>query len=200
VKRIRSAFITGFLVLVPLLATIDIILWLIHTVETNARKFIPNGLPFDFEGMGVILAILLVFFTGLLTQNYMGKWLVGLFDSWIRKISVVGSLYGAIKKLLETIFNPSNDQFSGAVLVEFPREGIYSIGFRTGKPHPRIMRTGKKNLVNVFVPCTPNPTSGFYILVPEDKIVPLELSVQEAIKVVISMGIVTTDDRQTERL
>ncbi|NBT59013.1 DUF502 domain-containing protein, partial [bacterium] len=101
--------------------------------------------------------------------------------------------YGAIRKFLETIFTPGSDRFSAAVLLEFPKSGIYTIGFRTGKPDAKIPTHGK-TLVNVFVPLTPNPTSGFYLMVPEEELTPLSLSVQEAFKLVISLGIVTTEE------
>ena len=192
-KRLRRAFVTGMLVLVPLMATIDILGWFIRAVDSSVRQYFPRAFPFDFNGQGILAALLLIFLTGLLTQNYVGNWVIRFLDSAIHRISIVGGIYGGIKKFLETILNPGSDQFKEAVLVEFPRAGAYSIGFRTGKPDPKITRGIKKPLVNVFVPCTPNPTSGFYILVPEDSLIPLEMPVQEAFKIVISMGIVTSE-------
>jgi uncharacterized membrane protein len=194
VKTLRAAFLTGFLILVPLLATVQLLFWFIHTVDSNVRSFFPSGILPDFGGLGLILALTLIFFTGLFAQNYVGKFIVHLFDSAIRRVSVIGGIYGSIKKFLETILNPQDDQFQETVLVEFPREGIYSIGFRTGHPDPKIARATNLTLVNVFVPCTPNPTSGFYLLVPEEKLIRLDLSVQEAFKIVISLGIVTSEE------
>ncbi len=195
-KRFRSAFVTGVLVLVPLMATLDIIAWFVRTLENSIRWYMPtNFLPFDFRGLGLVTGIVLIVVVGTLTQNYVGKWLVSVLDAGIHRIAVVGTIYGAIKKFLETIFNPRSDKFKGAVLVEFPREGIYSIGFRTGYPDPKIAKKHPAaKLANIFVPCTPNPTSGFYLLVPEYKLVTLDLTVQEAFKIVISMGIVTSEE------
>jgi len=193
-KRLRDAFVTGCLVLVPVLATIQLLLWVIQTLDENIRNFFPTQiLPFDFKGLGILLAIVVIIATGFLTHNYIGELLIRAFDTAIRKVSIIGGIYGSIKKFLETIFNPRNDQFKGAVLVEFPRKGIYSIGFRTGRPDPKIAKKDPRPLTNIFVPCTPNPTSGFYLLVPEDELVPLDISVQEAFKIVISMGIVTSE-------
>lgn len=197
-KTFRTAFITGLLILVPLMATIDILRWFVRAVDTTARQYIPNYiLQIDFPGFGVLLALALIFVIGFLTQNFVGQWLVQLLDVGMRKLPVIGGLYSGIKKFLETILNPQSDKFNGVVLIQFPRPGVYSIGFRTGKPDAKII--GKnlgKNIVNVFVPCTPNPTSGFYLLVPEEELVTLNMTVQEAFRVVVSMGIVTTDEAQ----
>lgn len=199
-KTLRNAFVTGILVLVPLLATVDILRWFVRTLDTTSRSYLPD-LPFDFKGLGLLIAIVLIFGIGVLTQNYVGKAFIALFDTLVRRTPVVGGMYGAIKKFLETILNPQADQFHGTVLVQFPRAGMYSIGFRTGKPDHKLTDkvADKKigsSLVNIFVPCTPNPTSGFYVLVPESELVPLDLSVQDAFKIVISMGIVHTDEEE----
>jgi uncharacterized membrane protein len=193
-KTFRTAFITGLLILVPLMATVDILRWFMSAVDTAVRQYIPNYiLQVDFPGFGLLLALVLIFIIGLLTQNFVGQWLVQLLDMGMRKLPVVGGLYSGLKKFLETILNPSSGKFNGVVLIQFPRAGIHSIGFRTGKPDPKLASYGK-NLVNVFVPCTPNPTSGFYLLVAEEELIPLQLSVQEAFRLVVSMGIVTSDE------
>jgi uncharacterized membrane protein len=193
-KKFRTAFITGLLILVPFMATIDILRWFVRAVDTAARSYIPNFiLKVDFPGFGVLLALVLIFIIGVLTQNFVGQWLVHLVDVGMRRLPVIGGLYSGIKKFLETILNPKSDKFNGVVLIQFPREGTYSIGFRTGKPDAKLAGHGK-NLVNVFVPCTPNPTSGFYLLVDEAQLVPLQLTVQEAFRVVVSMGIVTSEE------
>lgn len=193
-KSLRAAFITGCLVLVPVFATLQLIIWLINSVDGTIRAIFPSIMMLDIGGFGFFVAIILILLTGVFTQNYVGKWVVGIFDSGIRRVSIVGGLYGGIKKFLETIFQPGNDQFHSAVLVPFPQPGLRSIGFRTGKPDPKLLVGSSKTLVSVFVPCTPNPTSGFYLLVPEEDLIDVDLSVQEAFKIVISMGIVTSED------
>lgn len=198
-KRLRTAFITGVLVLVPLLATVDIMRWFVQTVDSTMRQYLPSGLlPFDFRGLGAILALLVVLSVGILATNFIGNWFISKFDSLFKKFPVVGGLYGGIKQFLETVFGNKQDKFNEAVLVQFPSKGLYSVGFRTGTPDPKLTENIKKKLVNVFVPCTPNPTSGFYILAPEDELVPLRLSVQDAFKIVVSMGIVTSTDEITQ--
>lgn len=193
-KRLRNAFVTGVLILVPAFATLDILMWLIRTVDRMVIRFFPDSLlPYRFHGLGVLMALGIILVVGGLTQNYVGTGIVNLFDTMIRRLGFIGGIYGSIKKFLETILNPSSDKFKGVVLVEFPRNGVYSIGFRTGQPAAKIPHREAKHLVNVFVPCTPNPTSGFYILVPEETLIPLDMTVQEAFKNVISMGIITED-------
>ena len=193
-KRIRNAFVTGILVLAPLVVTIHIFVWLVNSVDRTTRTyFFTKFFPFDFAGLGLILAIGIVLLVGALTQNFIGDWFVRVFDSFMRRIPLGGGIYSGVKKFLETIFNPSNQQFTGVVLVPFPRTGLYSIGFRTGTPDPKILKAARKKMVNVFVPCTPNPTSGFYLLAEESELIALDMTVQEAFKVVISMGIVTSD-------
>lgn len=193
-RQLRAAFITGVLVMLPLMATIDILRWFVRGVDNTARNYLP-ALPFDFPGLGLLIVIGSILVVGVLTQNFVGQWIVTMFDQWVKRTPVVGGIYGAIKKFLETVFNPRSDKFHGVALVQFPREGVYSIGFRTGKPAPEI--SGKNaSLVNIFVPCTPNPTSGFYIMVPESELIPLHMSVQEAFKIVISMGIVTGEENE----
>lgn len=199
-KRLRTAFITGFLVLVPLLATVDIMRWFVYTVDRTVRNYFPTELlPFDFSGLGLIIALLVVLTVGILATNYFGRWFISRFDRLVKKFPIVGGIYGSIKQFLETIFSSKQDRFNQAVLVQFPREGVYSVGFLTGTPDPKLISQRKKKVVNVFVPCTPNPTSGFYLLVPEEDLVPLDLPVQEAFKIVVSMGIVSSSPESVSR-
>lgn len=195
--KIRDAFVTGLLVLAPLMATIQLLYWLVTTIDNQFRKFFPSAVPvLDYPGMGFLVAIVLILLVGILTHVYIGQWIINVIDLSIKRIALVGGLYGSIKKFIQTIFHPSTDQFHGTVLVQFPRQGVYSIGFRTGKPDRKLLLKLPKPqaMTNIFVPCTPNPTSGFYLLVPEEELLPLELSVQEAFKIIISMGIVTSDE------
>lgn len=190
-RKLRSAFVTGLLVLVPLMATIDILVWFISFLDSVTRSYFPTKiLPFDFSGLGLILALIIVLITGVLAQNYMGTWIVGVVDHAVRKFPLVGGLYGAIKKFLETIFNPSSTQFKQAVMVEFPKPGFYSVGFLTGPVEPKLQEKSTEKLINVFIPLVPNPISGFYLLIPEHLVTPLDISIQDAFKIVISMGIV----------
>lgn len=194
-RRLRDLFVTGLLVLAPLMATIQILVWLVTTIDDQFRRFFPEAIPIlDKRGMGVLVALALILIAGFLTHNFIGRWIIEFIDQTIRRVAIVGGLYGSIKKFFQTIFHPGHDQFHGTVLVQFPRQGIYSIGFRTGKPDIKLRSKIKTPVTNIFVPCTPNPTSGFYLLVPEDELIPLDMSVQEAFKTIISMGIVTSEE------
>lgn len=194
-KRIRTAFLTGFLVLVPVLATVDILRWIATLVDHSARKYIPTDwVKLDLPGVGVLLALGMIFITGVLTQNFVGKWIVAQFDSVLSRFPLVGGIYGGIKKFLDTVFNPGSDKFSQAVLVEFPQAGNYSIGFITGTPDPKLLEGIQPAMLNVFIPLVPNPTAGFYFLVPEDKVKKLDMTVQAAFKVAISMGVVSSGE------
>ena len=194
-KRLRTALVTGLLVLVPIVLTIDIFLWFVGTIDRMTRNYLPTFyLPFDFKGLGLALGLIIVIVTGFLTQNFIGIWFISLLDTAVKRVPLGGGVYSAIKQFLETVFSSSrSEQFKGAVLVQFPRKGVYSIGFRTGTPDALVAKHLPKKTVNVFVPCTPNPTSGFYLLVEEEDLIPLEMSVQEAFKIVISMGIVRSE-------
>lgn len=197
-KRLQTAFATGVLVLIPLIATLHILIWFVDAVDVTARTYLfTNFLPFDFKGLGLILAIAIILITGLLTQNFIGRSLVSFLDSLIKRVPLGGGIYSAIKKFLNTVFNPRSDKFKGVVLVPFPSTGLYSVGFRTGNPDPKLVKKTPRPVVNVFVPCTPNPTSGFYLLVEEKDLIPVDMTVQEAFRIVISMGIVTSEEAST---
>ncbi|NBX68258.1 MAG: DUF502 domain-containing protein [Proteobacteria bacterium] len=197
-KRLRTAMITGVLVLAPLMATINILRWLIVNLDSMVSQYLPAKISHDYPGAGLAGVFLLILIAGVLTQNIIGQGMVNLLDSGVKKLPLVGGIYSTIKKFLATIVNPGSDKFSGVVLIQFPRTGVYSIGFRTGKPDSRVVPKTLDNehahFVNVFVPCTPNPTSGFYLWVKEEDLTPLDMTVQEAFKTVVSMGIVTTEE------
>ncbi len=190
--------ITGVLVLAPLMATINILRWLIVNLDATVSQYLPAKITQDYPGIGLAAVFLLILITGIVTQNIIGQGLVNLLDSGVKKLPLVGSIYTTIKKFLATIVNPGSDKFSGVVLIQFPRGGVYSIGFRTGKPDSRIIPKALDDeharFVNVFVPCTPNPTSGFYLWVKEEDLIALDLSVPEAFKIVVSMGIITGEE------
>jgi uncharacterized membrane protein len=197
-KQLRTAILTGILVLAPLMATVHILKWLVINLDATVSQFLPTRVTESYPGLGLAVVFLLILTIGTLTQNFVGQGIVNLLDAGIKKLPLIGSIYTTIKKFLATIVNPGSDKFSGVVLVQFPRTGVYSIGFRTGKPDsrlvPKTLDNDHAHFVNVFVPCTPNPTSGFYLWVKEEDLTPLDMSVQEAFKTVVSMGIVSGEE------
>lgn len=197
-KTLRTAMLTGVLVLAPLMATINILRWLIVNLDAMVSQYLPAKISHDYPGAGIVGVFLLILLVGAFTQNIIGQGMVNLLDSGVKKLPLVGGIYTTIKKFLATVVNPGSDKFSGVVLIQFPRTGVYSIGFRTGKPDSRVVPKTLDNehahFVNVFVPCTPNPTSGFYLWVKEEDLTPLDMTVQEAFKTVVSMGIVAPEE------
>jgi uncharacterized membrane protein len=173
-----------------------VILFLIRGMDA-ILKFIPveylpdTYLPFHIPGLGLIFVVILVFAVGLLTRNIVGRKIVHLGENIVERIPLVRILYAGVKQLLETIFLQKTDAFKRVALVEYPRRGTYVIGFITGESKGEVQDKTDKNMINVFIPTTPNPTSGFYMLVPDDELVVLNMSVEDAFKLIISGGIVS---------
>jgi uncharacterized membrane protein len=197
-KEIRVAFVTGVLVLVPVVATINLLIWFVGTVEGSVRKFLPTTLfPVDFPGFALILALGIILLVGMAAKNHLGMALFHYTDAILKRTPLIGGIHSTIRKFLEAVLNPRSNKFHGVVLVPFPSPQLLSIGFRTGNPDKRLGLKENHGLINVFVPCTPNPTSGFYLLVKESDTIAMDISVQDAFKIVVSMGIVSLDEKGT---
>jgi len=159
-------------------------------------RFRPDTfLPFPIPGLGLILLFGTVLLTGFLVRNYLGRKLVHLWDRIIETIPLVNKLYMALKQLVETIFNRSPQDFKRVVLIEFPKEGCYAIGFVTGFAVGETQRKTHRKVINVFVPTTPNPTSGFFLMIPEESVIPMDMGVEDAFKLLVSGGIISPDKR-----
>jgi len=153
-------------------------------------KYLPETyLHMDIPGFGLILVLLLIFIVGLLFRNIVGRKIVHLSENIVHRIPFVRILYSGIKQLVEAFFIQKNDAFRRVALVEYPRRGLYVIGFITGESKGEIQTKTNKKMMNLFIPTTPNPTSGFYILIPEDELITLDMSVDDAFKLIISGGI-----------
>ncbi|MBF0368227.1 MAG: DUF502 domain-containing protein [Magnetococcales bacterium] len=191
----RQYFITGLLVAVPLGLTGYILTLLIRFAD-QALNFLPtdlhpdNLLPFYLPGVGLLLALFVIFLVGLFSSNFVGRRVVEFGEDIIGRIPFVRNLHKAIKQLLETLFSRTQDQFHRVILMEYPRRGVHAIGFVTGTGRGEVQEKTNQNVLNVFLPTTPNPTSGFLLFVPEKEVIPLEMSVEEGLKLVISGGIV----------
>ena len=200
-SRWQANFWAGLAIVLPAVISIAVILWLFHTVGNitdGLLFFAPQSLTHKDHGQGpmhwywslvaLILAVFLIGLVGLLARNYFGKRMIMWVDSGLLRVPLLNKIYGAIKQVNDA-FSPSNKtSFRTVVLVEFPRPGVYTIAFITSDQHDEIeAKTGQK-VVCVFVPTTPNPTSGFLLIVPEDKVIKLEMSVADGIKYVISLG------------
>ena len=194
--NLKNYFFTGLLVILPIFITAYVILFLIRIMDAILKfipvKYLPDTyLPFHIPGLGLIFVVILVFAVGLLTRNIVGRKIVHLGENIVERIPLVRILYAGVKQLLETIFLQKTDAFKRVALVEYPRRGTYVIGFITGESKGEVQDKTDKNMINLFIPTTPNPTSGFYMLVPDDELVVLNMSVEDAFKLIISGGIVS---------
>lgn len=201
--HIRTYFLTGLLVVVPIGLTsyiLKIVIgWADKMLAFAPPRFHPDTyLPFHIPGLGLIITLLLVFLIGMVTTNFIGKKLVQLGEMLVDKIPLVRSIYLLAKQVLETIFSQDKESFKKVVLVEYPRKGLYSIGFVTGVGRGEIQEKTSAHVLNVFIPTSPNPTSGYLIMVPEEEAVPLDMDVDIAFKLILSGGMVTTDEGLTK--
>jgi uncharacterized membrane protein len=147
-------------------------------------------------GLGVLILIITLTLIGALTAGLLGRWLLHTGERMLNRMPVIRSFYSAIKQIFETVLAQQSNAFREAVLVEYPRRGIWAIAFITGTTKGEVQNLTEQETVNIFLPTTPNPTSGFLLFIPRDEVVPLDMSVEEAIKMVISGGIVTPPDRR----
>lgn len=194
----RKYFITGLLVWVPLAITVWVLQVLVNTLD-NTVKFLPptlrpeHILGFEIWGLGAILTILVILLTGVIASNFFGARLVRFWESALSRIPVVKSIYSSVKQVSDTLLGPGGQAFRHALLIEYPRAGSWTIAFQTGLPAPEVAAKLQEEHVNVYVPTTPNPTSGFFLMVPKHQTIELEMSVDAALKHIISMGVVPPD-------
>ena len=187
--RVRNYFITGIVVLVP----IGITLYLTKFFVNISSKLIPKEinpnhyLPFSVPGLEILLAVIFISFIGYLSLSFIGKKILQLFNDLLKRIPILRTIYSAIGQMTETLA-PNKNSKKSVVLIEYPRKGSWAVGFATKDNQGEISRKTNKNLVNVFVPTTPNPTSGFLLMFPKEEIVYLDMNFEEASKFIVSAG------------
>jgi len=188
----KRYFITGLLVWVPLVSTVWVLTLLVNTLESLVPAFLsPQSLfGVDIPGFQVVIVILAILATGFLAANFLGQILIDRWERLLRRIPLVRSIYTSVKQVSDTILAPDGQAFHEAVLVQYPRAGAWTIAFLTGVPGGEIARTLADDYVSVYVPTTPNPTSGFFLMVPRSDVHPLAMSVDAALKYIVSMGVV----------
>jgi uncharacterized membrane protein len=200
-KKIKSILLTGFAAMIPVGVTLYIIAFLIRTMD-NLVKIIPHRfqpdelLGFHIPGLGIIITLILIFIIGLVTKSYLGRKAVSLGEWIVDKIPFVSGIYKGVKQLVDAIFSDKHRSFRKAVLIEYPRRGLYSIAFVTGDSQGEVQEKTTEKHINLFVPTTPNPTSGFYIMIPENDVIPLDMSVEEAFSLIISGGIISPNNNK----
>lgn len=194
--RIRRYFLTGLVVFLPIAITINVLLWLFNAMDNFLGRLITrlHGEPVPLLGLAATIAV--IFFIGVLTTNVVGRRFVGWFDRLMLRIPLARSIYSATKQLSDNIILQRRAAFQRAVLVEWPRQGVYTVGFVTGEIGGRTQEIAGRRVLNVFVMSTPNPTTGFLVLVPEDQVYPLDMSVEDGLKLMMSGGIVAPPSAQ----
>jgi uncharacterized membrane protein len=201
--RMRAYLLTGVLVTAPISITIYLAWLFIDLVDRTVTPLIPakyhpeTYLPFSIPGLGLLIVLVSLTLIGALTAGFMGKLWLRMQETVLARVPVIRSVYGATKQILETVLAQQSQAFRQAVLVEYPRRGMWAIAFITGRTEGEVQNLTEEETVNVFLPTTPNPTSGFLLFVPRKDLVILNMTVEEAIKMVISGGIVTPPDRRT---
>lgn len=195
---LRRWLVAGILIWMPLGATLLVLRFVIGLLDTSLL-LIPSAVRPDVPGLGVLLSIMLVLGTGAIAANYLGRRAVVWTEALLGHIPLVGTVYGGIKKLAETVLSDKSVSFRQPVLIEYPRKGIWTIAFITGSPIAEIQEKTQASVLTCFVPTTPNPTSGFILMVPESEVIRLEMSVEEAMRLVISLGVVTPDEARRKR-
>ena len=187
--RIRNYFIAGMVVLIPIGITVYLTMFMISISSKILPKEInPNHyLPYDIPGVEILMSIFIITLIGWISLSFLGKKLLNLFDNILKKIPILRTIYPAIGQMIET-FTKSEKGKKNVVLVEYPRKGSWAVGFATKKNSGEISEKTNKKLINVFVPTTPNPTSGFLLMFPEDEVIYLDLTFEEASKFIVSAG------------
>jgi len=195
----RKYFITGLLILVPLAITAWVLNLVISTMD-QSLLFVPHRwqprtlFGFDIPGLGTLLTVVIVFLTGLLTNNLVGNYVLRVWEKLLKRIPLVNSLYSSVKQVSDTLLSSSGNAFRKAVMIPYPHQNSYTIAFLTGTPGGDVKNHLVGDYVSVYVPTTPNPTSGFFLMMARKDVVELDMTVDAALKYIVSMGVVSPED------
>lgn len=201
--KLRAYFFAGLLVLAPIFITATVAWWLIEFVDSQIVPLIPTkynpdtymkdvlGVEIGIPGLGILILVVFITLVGAFTAGMMGRWVIRLWEYLLNRMPVVRTLYNGSKQIIETVLKSQSDAFRQAVLVEYPRRGIWAIAFLTAATDGEVADLLEGDHINVFLPTTPNPTSGFLLFVPRRDVIVLNMPVEDAVKMVISAGIVT---------
>jgi len=193
-KTIRKYLVTGLIIWIPLVITFLVVRFLIRFVDQILLLLPPAWRPeallgFSIPGLGLVLALGILLVSGLLAANFAGRRLVEIGDKIVTRIPLVNSIYFGAKQVAETLFSDSSTAFKRVLLVEYPRKGIWSMCFQTSDATGEVQHRTAEDVICVFLPTTPNPTSGFLLFVPRQELVPLEMRVDEGLRMIISLGV-----------
>ena len=196
---VRKWLLTGLLVIVPGVITAWVLNWIVGTLD-QTLQILPGSwqpdklLGFHIPGFGVLLTLLILLVVGGIASNFAGRKLVQWGDALVSRIPVVRSIYSSVKQVSDTLFSESGNAFRKAVLVQWPREGVWTVAFVTGAPNGEVAAYLRDEFVSVYVPTTPNPTGGYFVMLRKSDCVELEMSVDSALKYIVSMGVVAPAD------
>ena len=200
-RYLRRYLVAGLLVWVPLGITIWVLVWLLTTLDQTLLLVPESARPeavvgFHIPGLGVLLFVAILLLTGVIAANFFGARLILFWESMLGRIPVVKSIYSSVKQVSDTLLSEKGNAFRKALLVEYPAPGSWTIAFLTGAPAPEVAEYLPGDHVSVYVPTTPNPTSGFFLMLPRSRVHELDMTVDEALKYIISMGVVAPRQRQ----
>ena len=204
-RRLRTYFFTGILVTAPAFITFYLAWMFITFVDLKVKKFIPPEynpdayLPFGIPGLGLIILIILLTLIGAFAAGFFGRFLVRIGEWMLGKMPIIRGVYGALKQIFETVFGEKSSAFREVVLFEYPRKGIWAMGFITSETKGEVQSVTKEKMVNIFVPTTPNPTSGFLLFLPRKDLKVLKMSVEEGLKMIISSGIIAPPEKDKKQ-
>ena len=202
-KKLKNYFLTGVLVTAPVFLTFWVVITLVNFIDKLITPLIPYYLnpnfylPRDVPGLGLIILSIFLIFIGFVTANFFGALIIKTTDKIIQNIPFIKTFYKTFKQIFETVFKTNSQAFRDVVMLEYPRKGIWVLGFTTGEVKGAAKQKVKKKLINVFVPTTPNPTSGFLLLVPQNDLKYLDVNVDDAVKSIVSAGIIPLNSKQT---
>jgi uncharacterized membrane protein len=198
--RLRGYLIAGVLVTAPITITVWLTIAIINFIDKNVKNlFVPQDLygtweaVFNIPGLGIVIALTFLIAIGMLATNFLGRYFVRLGETILDNLPIIRSLYSATKQIFETVFANQSEAFREVVMIEYPRKNSWVIGFLTGRSRGEVQQKTSDDTVNIFVPTTPNPTSGFLLFVPEKDVIRMDMTVEEGIKLVVSAGIVTPE-------
>lgn len=202
-SNFRKYFVAGLLVWLPLVATYLVMAFSIRLIDRSLLLLPPQYRPetligFEIPGLGVILTLALVMLTGLIVANFFGRRLVAAWEAILARIPLVRTVYGAVKQITASLFADASNSFREVVLVEYPRRGLWMLAFVTGETPKKFQEVVGEDLINIYVPTTPNPTSGFYIMVPPSDVKRLDVPVEVGLKMILSAGVVNPLDDPVE--
>ena len=205
-SRVRNYFLTGIIVTAPIAITFAVAMWVINWIDSKVVPLIPSSYNpqeilqqhtgFHIPGIGLLVVFIGLTLIGFFAAGLLGRFVVRVGENLLNRMPIIRSVYGALKQIFETVLRSSSRSFREVALIEYPRRGIWAIGFITTKTTGEVRSEIKEEVVNVFLPTTPNPTSGFLLFVPRKDLIILDMGVEEAIKMIVSAGIVTPPSRK----